>query len=334
MKRATMDDVARRAGVSRQTVSRVLNERRLVTEKTLFKVQQAIQELDFRRNSAARSLVSRKTHQIGVISTNFSGFIYARNLEGIESGARESGYQTMITAAHRSDIGEPESSPMLLERHLDGILINYHGSSSDTFRILDEIPTDIPIVSTGYAPCGKQVKSITINNAHGARIAVSHLVDSGALRIGMITGPRRDNETLGRSGAYAAVLDERGIDFSDRLLSEGDWSVSGGFIAAERLLDSGECFDAVFAQSDSMAVGCLRALHRRGIRVPQDVLLAGFNDIPAARYIEPSITTVHNPAFRLGRVCADTLISLINSEEADLEHPELNPELVIRESAP
>lgn len=83
-----------------------------------------------------------------------------------------------------------------------------------------------------------------------------------------------------------------------------------------------------------MAVGCLRALHRRGIRVPQDVLLAGFNDIPAAQYIEPSITTVHNPAFCLGRVCADTLVSLINSEEADLEHPELNPELVIRESAP
>lgn len=328
----TIKDVASKAGVSYQTVSRVLNHKGEVSDETRARVQAAIDALDYRPNAAARSLASQRTHVIGVLTADFSDYTHARIIEGAEAEARRQGFLISISGAERGHYGEPLDTPLLIQRHTEGLFIVYHGADGDTCAICASIPADVPIVSIGFAPRHPRVVTVGIANVEGGRLATAHLLGLGHWRIATVTGPPAMYSAQERLAGYRAALDEAGVAFDATLTAEGDWSSASGYQATLRLLDQ-TSFTALFAQNDRMAMGALQALHERGVGVPDEVAVVGFDDIPSTPYFDPPLTTVHQPTYELGQLGARLLIDLIHGQApASTETLRLPVRLVVRRS--
>jgi len=331
-KKTTIEDVAALAGVSRQTVSRVVNDRDLVADETRARVLAAIEELDYRPNASARSLASRRTYVLGIVTADFSDYTHACIIEGAEAEAQSQGYLFFVSSAEHGPDGEPLHSPLLSQRQSEGLLIVYHGSDHDTYAIFEDIPHDLPVVTIGYAENREGVATVSITNARGARQATSHLLSLGHRRIAHITGPPKMHESISRWLAYTQTLREAEIVPDDRLIAEGDWSSASGYRATIELIERGVDFTAIFVQNDRMAMGVLQALRERGLRVPEDMAVVGFDDIPSARYFSPPLTTIHHPFRELGRTGTRLLIELVNGRPAPTERVRLGTSLVVRHS--
>ena len=331
-KRTTIKDVAALAGVSYQTVSRVLNDRDLVAEETRARVLAAIEALDYRPDASARSLASRRTYLLGIVTADLSDYTHARILEGAEAEAREHGYLIFASGAERGRNGEPLRSPLLSQHQAEGLLIIYHGADGDTHSIFEDIPNDLPVVTIGYAPDRENLVRVGIANHRTARQVTEHLLGLGHRRIGHITGPPEMYESQERRQGYEEALQEAGITPEGALVAAGDWSSASGYRATLRLLGRDSHFTALFVQNDRMAMGALQALRERGLRVPHDVAVVGFDDIPSAPYFAPPLTTVHHPLYELGRTCAGLLIDLIDGQPAPSEPIRLETRLVVRRS--
>lgn len=336
-KRATMDDVARLAKVSRQTVSRVLNNSVHVKSPTKQRVLKAITELDFRRDASARSLALRRTFVLGVLTSSFSRYVHSRTLEGAESYARAHGYSVFISGCDATSTGEPLSSPLIRHQPVEALIILYDGATSDCFSVLGDVPKGVPIVTTGYASGLEFVDAVKVANASGAEIATERLLRDGRRLIAMITGPRWDFDAIERRLGYERALAQFSIDASDEYVREGDWTLESGYEAMREILASGKAIDGLFAHNDQQAVGAIRAIHEARLRVPEDIAVVGFDDIPLAKYVEPSLTTMRYPSFALGETCARRLITRLESVSAtrdgfDFPHGQLIPEIVVRES--
>lgn len=333
-KRVTIVDVANRSGVSRQTVSRVLNNSLNVSKKTRTAVLKAIEELNYVPDPLARNLVTRRTHIIGVITIDFRS-MHSQILEGAEVFARENGYQLFISGCEHTSFGEPLYSPMFTRQRIEGMLIVYQGSHQDTQRVLLELPRDIPIVTTGYGVGRKNVIPIRIENRKSAEMATNHLIAMGHEKIAHILGPATNYDSEYRFQGYKDALQKKGIALDESLIVSGDWQINSGYEAAQELLRRGVDFTAVFAHSDWMAIGAMRAVKDRGYRVPEDVAIIGFNDNDPARFIEPPLTTIKYPGYALGRVCIQTLIDCIRGNmDRYLEEgvKPLDAELLVRNS--
>ncbi len=332
-KRVTIKDVAARAGVSRQTVSRVLNDGDVVAETTRARVLATIAELGYRPSAIARSLVSQRTYTLGLLTADFSDYTHARIIEGAEAEAREHNYLILVSGSEHSPDGEPLCcSPLVSQHQAEGLLIVYHGSDQDSYEILDHILHDLPIVTIGYAPDREAVVTIGIANRQGARQATQHLLELGHCRIAHITGPMQMYASQERRSGYLAALQEAGVSAHDSWVACGDWSSSSGYQATLELLERGLSFTALFVQNDRMAMGALQALRERKLRVPQDVAVVGFDNIPSSRYFDPPLTTVHQPSYELGRAGARLLIDMINGQLAPSSLVRLETRLVIRHS--
>jgi len=331
-RRTTIEDVATTAGVSRQTVSRVLNDRNQVAEETCTRVLAAIEELNYRPDASARRLASRRTYILGIVTADLSDYTHARILEGAEAEAREQGYLIFASGAERGRSGEPLRSPLLSQHQAEGLLIIYHGSHDDRYSIFEDIPDDLPVVTIGYAPPRENLVTIGIANQQAARMATAHLLGLGHRRIAHVTGPPEMYECQERRQGYEEALQEAGISPDDTLVAAGDWSSASGHRAMIQLLGHSTGFTALFVQNDRMAMGALQALYERGLRVPEDVAVVGFDDIPSAPYFAPSLTTVHHPLYEVGRTGARLLIDLIDDELTPPEDIRLETQLVIRRS--
>jgi DNA-binding LacI/PurR family transcriptional regulator len=332
-KRVTIKDVAARAGVSRQTVSRVLNEEGVVAEATRTRVLAAINELGYRPSAIARSLVSQRTYTLGLLTADFSDYTHARIIEGAEAEAREHGYLIFVSGAEHSPDGEPLCcSPLLSQYQAEGLLIVYHGSDHDRYEIFEHIPRDLPVVTIGYAPHRDHIVTVGIANTQGARQATQHLLGLGHRRIAHITGPMQMYASQERRHGYAAALQEAGITPEDSWVASGDWSSSSGYHAAQQLLNRNLDFTALFVQNDRMAMGALQALREHKLRVPQDVAVVGFDNTPSTPYFDPPLTTLHQPNYELGRTGARLLINLINGQPAPSVPIRLATRLIIRSS--
>lgn len=337
-RKPTINDVARVAGVSRQTVSRVLNGGFRVAPETFSQVSSAIAELGYRPNAVARSFVTRRTHTILVITERFAGTISGRILEGIESYCRSNGYNVLLSGCRHSDNGEPLEAPELNTQRAEGIIIRYAGASNDSYDVLNSIPSDTPIVTAGYGIGRSNVFPVATDNTVPAAAGLNYLIDKGHRRIALVEGPvqRRDTEERHRGCRLAAESSSRDVELF--VESSPGWAASDGYKAVSRLLDTDKRFSAVFTHSDDMAIGAIRALHDRGLHVPSDVAVMGFNDMPSARYILPSLTTIRNPAFEGGQLFAKACIRLIEgTPEEDVLLPEeqapLSFSVISRESA-
>lgn len=329
--RTTIKDVAARAGVSYQTVSRVLNDKGEVAAETRDRVQAAIDELNYRPSAIARSLVSQRTHVLGLFTADFSDYTHARVIEGAEAEARRQGYLIFVSGGDRGPDGEPLNSPLLSQHQTEGLLIVYHGSDRDTGALFERVSPELPVVTIGYGRDLPRVVSVGIANVQGGRLATAHLLAFGRRRVAHISGPRQFYASQERYAGYAQALTaaDRGVD--QRLIAAGDWTSASGYAAMLGLLDRAR-FDAVFVQNDRMAMGALQALRERGLRAPDDIAVVGFDDIPSTPYFDPPLTTIHQPTYELGQAAAQTLIAMLHGAPPPPEPIRLTTHLVIRQS--
>ncbi|WP_345188909.1 LacI family DNA-binding transcriptional regulator [Microbacterium panaciterrae] len=316
-------DVAREAGVSYQTVSRVLNGSDRIRESTREHVQSVIDRLGYRPNPVARALSTNRSRTIGVVTAQSALYGPATAVAAIEFAARDAGYRLSIANLRSGDPGEVRSSIDDLRSHaVEAIIVI--APQQQVLSEVAEMSVDVPIVALG--PSGER-NSMAMDQIAGARAAVAHLADLGHEFIVHLAGPQDWTEAEARMAGYLRELDARDLRVRAPLL--GDWSSQFGYDAGLSLLRMPD-FTAVFAGNDSMALGFLHACRDRGARVPEDISVVGFDDIPDAAHFFPPLTTVHQDFVELGRRTIGMLLAQLNGTETT-EEP-LVPRLIVRES--
>ena len=331
----TLEEVARLAGVSRSTVSRVINNHPNVRPETRERVQQAIRQSGYRPHPVARSLVTKCTQIIGMaipeaVTTLFTDPFFPLLLRGATETCNAHHYQLLLSLFN-GPVGREEMYQRVLRHgYLDGVLVA--STSLDDPLISNLLRDQIPFVSVGRHT-DKRVHYVDVDNVGGARTAVEHLIRLGHRRIATITGRLDMIAGQDRLEGYRQALQARSIPVEEDLIVEGDFSESSGVMGIQRLLPASP--DAVFVASDMMAIGALKALRQAGWQVPHDIALIGFDDIPAASVIEPALTTVRQPIERMGSMAVDLLLSVLENsseEEAPAHRIILPTELVVRAS--
>lgn len=305
-----MADVARRAGVSHQTVSRVLNDHPNVRESTRERVLQAIDELSYRRNTSARALVTRRTQTLGVVAFNTTLYGPASTLFGIEVAAREAGYFISIVSLKTiTGSSVSEALDYLTGQSVDGLIVI--APQRTAVEALAALPGDLPTVAVegGEAP---DRAVVCVDQAAGATAVTEHLLDLGHETVWHIAGPLDWLEAEARLGAWRGALERRGARVPEVL--HGDWSPRSGYeagrVLAERFATHGDV-SAVFVANDQMALGVLRALRERGVDVPGEISVAGFDDVPEADFFAPPLTTVRQDFGAVGRQSIGVLLDQI-----------------------
>lgn len=287
-------DVAARAGVSRQTVSRVLNDHPDVATDTKERVVAAMAELGYRMNNAARALGTRRSRTLGVLASDALQYGPSRSLAALEASAREAGYWVSAAFADAADVAAVVAAvDHLVVQGVEGIVVV--APHAQTLEALAALRIDVPVVTLHSAGLG--ATGLSVDQAAGARLAVAALADAGHTRIAHLAGPEDWLEAESRAEGFAAELAARGL--TPGPVIEGDWSAGSGYAAVEAVRGSG--VTAVFAANDQMALGLLSALHEAGLTVPGDVSVVGFDDAPDAAYYWPPLTTVRQDFEELAR---------------------------------
>ncbi|GAA2361311.1 LacI family transcriptional regulator [Catellatospora methionotrophica] len=325
---AVMNDVARLAGVSHQTVSRVLNNHPSVRDETRERVLVAVKQLNYRPNALARGLAGRRSRVIGVVS--FDTILYgpAATLLGVERAARHAGYGISIVALEKLDrAGVTEAVNRLTEQSVAGVVII--APLLTAAAAAHSLPTGVPAVVVESDIAG-DLPTISVDQVAGARLAVEHLLALGHETVWHLTGPRDWLEARDRVDGWRQALEAAGRRVPAAIV--GDWSPRSGYEAGHRI---GPDVTAVFCANDQQALGMLRALHERGLRVPEDVSVVGFDDIPEAEYLSPPLTTVRQDFDEVGRRCLAALLDLLDAHDTldAPPHPRVAPTLMVRASS-
>jgi LacI family transcriptional regulator len=333
-KRVTIDRVAQVAGVSAQTVSRVLNNRPDVSAETRARIKEIMRELGYQPSAIAQSLASQRTRTLGLITADFSDYFFTQVIVGAEQESRQHGYLFMLGSTALNPQNEPEYIRLFSEQHVAGFLFARASTASGSREFFDLSQSGIPIVivPNDYHVSGLSLTVVDVDNVMGGRLAARYLLDGGHRRIAMIKGPRRWKSVDDRSEGFRLELEADGLQVTDQLVGEGDWSYASGYRATMQLLDSGDPFTAVFVQNDQMAIGAMRALREAGRHIPDDVAMVGYDDVPAAEYADPPLTTIRQPTCEVGKLAARLLIQRIEKEDQPDEMVLLEPELVRRET--
>lgn len=309
--RLTIAEVAREAGVSAQTVSRVINDRPDVAPETRQRVKQIISRLGYQPSAIARSLASRRTRTLGLITADFSDYFFTQAIAGAEVEARRQGYFFMLGSTERNPQDEPEYIRLLTEHHVQGILFARPSTEPDNRYLLSLLEAGVPVVTTAYHVPGVDLTVVDVDNVDGAWQATGYLLECGHRQVAMITGPRSWKSVNDRIWGYTLALEGREVTLEPGLIAEGDWSYQSGYQAMQELLARGLPFSGLFAQNDQMAIGAIRALREAGRRVPQEVAVVGYDDIPVAEYCDPPLTTIRQPMQEVGKVATRLLIEAI-----------------------
>jgi DNA-binding LacI/PurR family transcriptional regulator len=322
-----MADVARLAGVSHQTVSRVLNEHPNVRPLTRERVLAAIRELAYRPNAAARTLVTRRTHTLGVITADTMLYGPTSMLYGFERAAHDAYFVSVASLPALDRRSMLDAVERFLGQGIEGIIVI---ATVDTaVAALGHVPAEVPLVAVG---CGTRasVTSVAIDNAAGAAAATKYLLGLGHQTVYHLAGPLSCLDAKERVDGWRQALREAGAD--EPAVLAGDWSASSGYeLGGQLAADSG--LTAVFCGNDTMALGVIRALTERGLRVPDDVSIVGFDDVPEAGYYLPPLSTVRQDFGELGRHALSTLVDRMSDAIPAGRRVRVPPELIVRASA-
>jgi DNA-binding LacI/PurR family transcriptional regulator len=335
-KRSTSLDVAKQAGVSRTTVSFVLNNvpGMSISENTRKKVRDAAQALNYHPNVAGRKLVSGKSNTIGLILCQSPEQVFAdaflpQVIFGVEQAAMEQSFHVMLKQVEPNDTNG--YMRLINENHVDGIILS--GPRQDDTEILRLHSAGVPVMLMGLLP-DTQIPFVDIDAASGAETAVRHLIELGHQHIAIITNaPLTYTSAQQRRDGYLQALKNAGLQMNPNLIREGSYTPASGFEQMQALLNGPVRPTAVFVASDVVAMGAVLAVKRAGLRIPQDVAIAGFDDIPLAAYFDPPLTTIRVPAYGLGWAVSERLIRLIRNEGLDQNGVFLKSELIVRESS-
>jgi LacI family transcriptional regulator len=323
----TVHEVARVAGVSAATVSRFLNGTAKVSEDKRKAIESVIEKLNYKPNVLAQNLKTGSSRTIGLLTQSLMSGYFADAMAGIDDALQGTGYAPLIVSGHWHPDEEAERIELLIARRVDGLVI-LSGKLTDE-QILD-LSQRVPIVAFGRELHGERAYGFSLDNYRGACDAVEHLVQHGHRDIAFIAGPADHLDAQARLAGYRDTLARHGIAANPALVLDGDFQESSGLAAVEHLLAAGQRFSALFAANDLMAYGARLALYRRGIRVPEDISVIGFDDLHSSMYTTPPLTTVRQPLFDVGRCLGGAILRMIAQEPLATEVPELS--LVVRES--
>jgi LacI family transcriptional regulator len=327
---ATIHEVARAAGVSIATVSRVLNGNARVSGESSRRVLAAAASLDYWPNAAARSLRQSRTHVLGILLPDLYGEFFSEVIRGIDHEARRAKFQVLISSSH-AEAEAIAAAARSMRGRVDGLIVMAPDSASS--QSIDRIIGRFPVVLLNTRSING-TSAVAIANVDGARQVVGHFLDLGHRRVAVITGPRGNTDAEERLGGYRMAMADAEIDSSPALEITGDFTEDSGFRAATQLLALDPRPSAVFATNDYMAIGLVSALGARGVRVPEDMAVAGFDDIAIAKYVTPALTTVHVDAYELGACAVRLLITAIGASKGTPYRQETLPAtLVVRQSS-
>lgn len=324
--RPTIRDVAAQAGVSRQTVSRVINGDPRVAAATRAEVERVIAEIGFRPNVIARSMSRGRTHTLACLAPNLSDYTFARIIEGAEAEARLHGYFLLSSSAPDVEAFAALIDQLVLQRRVDGVMV-INPYVDDRYKHLAE---SAPASFIGAHSRDPRIGSVSLDEGEAARAASRHLLELGHRRIAVIHGPLAEESAQARLADCLSTLREAGAE--PDLVAGGDWSAASGYTAMNTLLALRRTFTALFAHNDRMAIGALRALREAGRRTPDDVSVIGFDDIPFAAYSDPPLTTMRQNMWQIGEAAVRQLIQAVEQPERTPEHLNLHAELIVRQS--
>ena len=328
--RAKIDDVAKLAGVSTATVSRVINSTGTVSDRTAQRVLEAITDLKFVAHGSARSLAGSKTNTIGLVLPGVTTFFLTKLIQGISKSIYERGYSLLM-------YGDPRPASMasgnplpLGEHNTDGLIV--FTDFLDDYSIQYFHDRNLPIVMLHRSPPpGLKIPKVKFDNEEGAYQAVKHLLFEGYTKIVYLRGPNGNEDSEEREAGYRRALDQAGIAIDDALIGMGQFTAQIAKDVIAKMVDDNLPFDAIFAGDDNSAWGAIEALQEKGIAIPNDVAVAGFNDDSMSQYITPTMTTVRAPIHQSGYDAAEKLFALIEGKDVEMES--LQPtELIIRDS--
>ncbi|HVN53445.1 MAG TPA: LacI family DNA-binding transcriptional regulator [Anaerolineaceae bacterium] len=330
----TLEKIAKLSGVSRSTVSRVINNDPNVKTETRYRVEEIIRQYNFQPNLAARGLAAGRTKVLGIVipmgvQAIFTDPYFPLLIQGVSAACNARDHSVMLWLAEpeyeRRTVGQIMHSGLI-----DGVIV---ASSMTDDPIIDALSaSEFPFILVGRHPTKPDLPYVDVDNFNSAREVMAFLFQSGYQQIATITGPKNMIAGSDRLEGFLQAYRERGMAINQNLIAEGSFTEASGYACMRHILESGEKIDAVFAASDMMAMGALRALRERGLCVPDDVGLVGFDDIQFAATSDPPLTTMRQPIPRQGAVAAETLIDMIEQKDLQPGHILLATELVIRSS--
>ncbi len=333
MRNLTLEEIGKLAGVSRSTVSRVINNHPNVSAKVRQNVERVIRETNYSPHLAARTLASQRSYIIGlVIPRSLQAFFgdpyFARLTQGIAQAANTYDYTFSLFLLENREIEDRLIPRITRPGFIDGLVIQ--STSADDKVLSRVIEGSIPYVIAGRPLHHSNVTYIDVDNFSGAVMAVEHLIQLGRQRIATIMGPQDISPGLDRSLGYKQALAEHGIQIDKNLMAEGNFTEESGYQAAKQILPFKP--DAIFAASDSMAIGAIQAIKEAGLSIPQDIAIVGYDDLAPARYANPQLTTIRQPVLRFGAAVFKILLEIIDGKTNEPQNTILDVELVIRES--
>ncbi len=329
MMRTTLKDVAREAGVSHMTVSRVINNKQGILQETREKVLRAVEKLDYKPNNVARSLVNRKTRLIGVLVPDIDNPFFSCMVKSTERIASEWNYTVMLGDTGGEIGNEQEYMEIMLGNMVEGVILV-------TPRMLDtsicKYSCQIPLVLVDRSLEDGDILQIWADNRIGASRAADYLIELGHRRIGFISGPANVQDSIRREQGYRDALERHGIPFNSSLVVRGDFLLESGYGSLDHFLSLHPPPTAIFSSNDIMAFGLIKRARERGMAVPDDLSIVGFDNIPFSALIDPPLTTIDHPMLEMGRRAIQLLLSEIYSEEIDKRRIQLENTLVVRDS--
>lgn len=328
MKYITLKMVAERAGVSVNTASRAINNKSDINEETKKRVLKVAQELGYVQNATAVALRTKKTRTLGVVIADNRNPFYAEVLNGIEEAAREKNYHIILANTQRDYQKEEEAINLLLAKRVDGLLITPVQDRNDDIKKL--IEANIPFVIVGRDFENIEVDAIYNDEVKGGFFATEYLIKKGHKRIAFINGFLHKSPAQGRLEGYKKALKEHGIPLVDMMVSVGDIDVEDGYERTKQMLEKNLDFTAIFAYNDMMAFGAMQVIKEKGLRIPEDIGLVGYDDIPFSSLISPSLTTIKLKKQELGAESVKLLLSRINGSREKMKKIMLNVELIVR----
>lgn len=328
---ATIKDVAKHAGVSTSTVSHVLNKTRFVSEDISVRVQAAVKELNYAPSALARSLKVNHTRTFGMLVTTSTNPFFGEVVKGVERRCYQQGYN-LILCNTEGDVERMHSNlDTLLQKRVDGLLLmcsEVEGKEFDLFTRHQPVPT----VVMDWGPIDFPSDKIQDNSHHGGYLATRHLIEQGHKRIGCLTGPLDKLPAQQRLSGFIQAMEEAKLEINKDWIVSGSFECEGGEVAFNQLYERGTLPTALFVCNDMMAMGVINTAHKKGLSVPDDLSIVGYDDIKLAKYITPSLTTIHQPKHRLGQQAVDTLLDKIQSKRESNQIIQLEPTLVKRDS--
>ncbi len=328
---ATIKDVARLAGVSTTTVSHVINKTRFVAEATQEKVLEAVKELNYAPSAVARSLKCNTTRTIGMLVTQSTNLFFSEVIDGVESYCYRQGYTLILCNTGGIYEKQRDYIRMLAEKRVDGILVMCSDFTQELSEMLDS-HKDIPKVIMDWGPEALKADKIIDNSELGGYLATKHLIEHGHKDIACLSGHLDKLACKERIVGFRRAMAEANLQVEENWILEGNFECDTAVLAADKIIAMDKMPTAVFCFNDTMALGLMSRLQQKGIRIPEDISVIGYDNIELAEYFSPPLTTIHQPKRRVGKNAFEILLERIKNKDHDRRVFEMHPEIVERDT--